>query len=188
MDPLSITASAVAIVGLIDAIVSTCRSYISSFQDAPSDLRAILVKVSSLKGTIETLEFLVNQSADGHHSRTIQDLAKPDGPISSCHQALEQLEGLFPRPTIGSKGSSTGDKRRLTGLSLERLAWPFHKQRAAKYLNQIAQCQEAISLSLATDTAQSVRRIEGRLTLLHEALERMYGWYSGPWILSMCAF
>lgn len=52
MDPLSITASVIAVIGLADRIISFCQGYIAKMKDAPSDLRAIMVKVNSLKSVV----------------------------------------------------------------------------------------------------------------------------------------
>ena len=124
MDPLSITASVVAILGLAEKIISSCRSYLSSIRDAPSDLRSILIEVSSLKSIVENLQFLVTHGADGDHSQIVQDLNSPDGPIHGCREALAKLEKVFPPTTVQG---STPTKRRATNISLAQLAWPFQE-------------------------------------------------------------
>jgi hypothetical protein len=170
MDPLSITASVIAILGLAEKIISSCRLYLSSIRDAPSDLRSILIEVSSLKSILDNLQFLATHGADGDHSQTTQDLNGPDGPIHGCWEALAKLENLFPPTTVPG---STVTKRRVTNISLAQLAWPFKKRHAAESLGQIRRHKSTITLSLTSDTAYNVIRINSRLTHLCEAFDRM---------------
>jgi hypothetical protein len=150
MDPLSIAAGVIAILGLAEKIISSCKSYLSSIRDAPSDLRSILIEVSSLKSILDNLQFLATHGADGDHSQTLQDLNGPDGPIHGCWEALAKLENLFPPTTVPG---STATKRRAINISLANLAWPFKKRHAAEFLGQIRLHKSTISLSLTSDTA-----------------------------------
>lgn len=168
MDALSITASIIAIVGLAGKVVSSCRSYLSAIRDAPSDLRTILIEVSSLKNLVENLEFLTTDGADRDLSRTLQNLNSPDGPIHGCRAALANLEKLFPPTTVRL---CRGAKRKVTDISLAQLAWPFKKRQAAELLDQIGRYKSTISLSLISDTAHNFSRINSRLTHLCETLD-----------------
>jgi hypothetical protein len=150
MDPLSITASIIAIVGLADKIISSCRSYLSTIRDAPSDLRSILIEVSSVKSVAENPEFPAIQGADGDLSRILQDLNGPDGPIHGCRAALMKLEKRFPPTTMRS---STDAKRKVTDISLAQLAWPFQRHHAVELLDQISRYRNVISLSMICDMA-----------------------------------
>jgi hypothetical protein len=149
MDPLSISASVIAILGLVEKITSSCRSYLSSVKDAPSDLRSILIEASSLKSILDNLQFLTTHGVDEDHSQTLQVLNGPDDPIHGCWEALAKLEKLPPPATVPG---STAAKRRATNVSLTQLAWPFKKCHAAEFLGQIRQHKSTITLSLTSDT------------------------------------
>jgi hypothetical protein len=58
MDPLSITASVIAIIQISTKIVSICADYIRYVKDAPSDLRKIMLEAAAAKGIFEALSLL----------------------------------------------------------------------------------------------------------------------------------
>ena len=60
MDGLSITASVVAFVQLADRIITLCKFYIESVKGASHSLRLILIEISSLRCTMESLRYLLS--------------------------------------------------------------------------------------------------------------------------------
>jgi len=148
MDPLSITASAIAILGLTEKIIAACKAYVLTVKDAPEDLRIILINLGGLKAVIETLDFLFQSGADPSLTQGVQGLVGPDGPLEGCKKALTELRDLLPAPVFRS-----GAKRRRTELSLAQLAWPFKEGKARKIINQIELYKSTISLGLTTNIA-----------------------------------
>lgn len=65
MDPLSITASVIAVIGLAGKIISLCQGYVNTMKGAPSDLRTIMVETGSLKSVVRSLEFLLSSWGPG---------------------------------------------------------------------------------------------------------------------------
>ena len=117
MDPLSITASAIAILGLTEKIIAACKAYVLSVKDAPEDLRIILINLGGLKAVIETLDFLFQSGADPSLTQGVQGLVGPDRPLEGCKRALTELQDLLPAPFF-----QTGAKRRRAEMSLAQLA------------------------------------------------------------------
>jgi len=144
MDPLSITASTIAIIQIADKIISVCKDYIRTVKDAPSDLRTILIEVGSVKCVIEVLQLLVSEETDGS-SDILKKLKRDDGPVAGCKEALTVLENQLPKPQEYSRGA----KRR----KIDALAWPFKEPRARKALEDIGRHKATISLALTTETA-----------------------------------
>jgi hypothetical protein len=58
METVAVVASIVAIIQISDQVINACKFYIQATSDTPSDLRAILVEVSTLKFVLETVHFL----------------------------------------------------------------------------------------------------------------------------------
>jgi hypothetical protein len=54
METVAVVASIVAIFRISDRVISACKFYMQATSDTPSDLRAILVEVSTLKTVLET--------------------------------------------------------------------------------------------------------------------------------------
>jgi hypothetical protein len=148
MDPLSITASVIAVIQLSEKIVRVCKTYVRSVRGAPNDLRLISIEVGSLKCVLEILELLVSSDETGDHSALLEKLKGSDGPLQGCKHALSQLEQLIPTPTDRQQDI----KRRKIVSSLTNLAWPLKETSARKLLDEIGRHKATITLFLTTDT------------------------------------
>lgn len=143
MDPLSVTASILTIIGLADKIISACKGYISAVREAPNDLSSILIEVGSVKCVLEVLEMRSDNILIGNKLRG------PDGPFEGTKQALLAFERLLP---VTVDGYLDGKRRKLS-TSYATLAWPFKEGKAQKLLGDIARHKATISLALTTHTA-----------------------------------
>jgi hypothetical protein len=146
MDPLSAAASVIAVVQIADRIIDLCKAYITGVRDAPSDLRAILIEVGSVKCVLEVIELL---NPPGEADSGVEILEKLQGPLGECREALKSLEALFPSP---SDNPFRRKKKRLE-LSLTTLAWPFKREKALKLLEEIGRHKSTITLGLTTEAA-----------------------------------
>lgn len=153
MDPLSIFASVITVIGLADKIITLCQGYVASMKDAPSNLRTIMVETASLKSVVTSLEFFLSTWGIGNMLHIVRSLEGPEGPLEASRKALVALEKLFPS---AADHSATGAKRRAVTISYAKLAWPFKEEKARKILNDIARFKASISLALTTDTAYAI--------------------------------
>jgi hypothetical protein len=149
MDVLSAVSSVVAVVQIADRVISLCKTYITGVQDAPTDLRAILIEVGSVKCVLETLELLTSSKNEDNSLAILRKLEGHDGPLEGCREALKGLEALFPPQSQ----SPVQGKRQRVALSLASLAWPFKRDRGFKLLGEIGRHKATISLGLTTEAA-----------------------------------
>jgi hypothetical protein len=151
MDPLSAAASVIAVVQIADRIIDLCRAYITGVKDAPAELRAILIEVGSVKCVLEVIELLDTSGEAEIAFQGVKTLEKLQGPLEGCKEALNALEGLFPPQ---SESAATGKrKRKRLALSLTTLAWPFKREKALKFLEEIGRHKSTIALGLTTEAA-----------------------------------
>lgn len=146
MEPLSITASVVAIIQISTKIISTCSDYIRDVKDAPGDLQKIMFEVAAVKGIFEALSLLFPPKDDVNAAVPQHSFIFLCDSVDGCAQELEALEALFPK----SEDCSSKGKRRKYQLSLSSLAWPLKAHRAKKHLENISQYKATISLALST--------------------------------------
>jgi hypothetical protein len=151
MDPLSITASVIAIIQISTNIVSVCSDYIRDVKDAPNDLQKIMIEVATVKGIFEALSLLLPPTDDpGSVAPQQNDNERPYGflrdSVDGCARELTALEALFPK----ADNRSYYGKRRKYQPSLLSLAWPLKAHRAKKHLDDISQYKTTISLALTT--------------------------------------
>lgn len=93
-EAIAVVASIIAIIQISDRVISSCKFYIQAASDTPSELRAILVEISTLKSLLESLQFLETYA---HATPALwKQLSGQDGPIKECRRSITDLEKLFP--------------------------------------------------------------------------------------------
>lgn len=139
MDPLSVTASATALIGLANQVLTACLAYTAAVKDAPNDLCNILIEVGSVKCVLETLEVRQNLSP------ILQKLDIVHSPLEGCRRELDTLAQLLPSDVEDSR-------RRARGKSvLTKLTWPFKQGQARKVLENLGRHKGTFVLLLTTD-------------------------------------
>src|SRR5271170_7609968 len=104
MDPLSVTASIIAVLQL----GSTVLKYLGDVKDATRDCKSIIDEISSTRGILSALNETVGDATDSGEtwSATIRALGEPDGPLVMLKNTLQQLAGIFE-----GQASATGIKK-----------------------------------------------------------------------------
>lgn len=148
-ETLGVAASIIAIVQISKTIISACHFYIDAADGASSDLRAILIEVSALKGIAKGLQYLTQPNVTS--SALLDQLATVTGPIEGCKKNLGELEKLFPRPSAQSSSNGRRPKRRKLDAARAALAWPLKAGTAKKLLQEIMQYKTTINLALTTE-------------------------------------
>lgn len=141
MDPLSITASIIAVIQVAGQVAQVCKSYIDNVQDYPKELRIFFIEARSLEAVFEGLQSL--KEDDLQDASIIARLQGSDGPVASCRAVVEALSALIPPPTNGEESR----RRRLRG-TLEALAWPLKADKARKLLDELMRHKSTISLAI----------------------------------------
>lgn len=149
-ETVALLASIIAIVQISDRVISCCKFYIQGASETPSELRAILVEISTLKSVLESLQFLETCS---HAAPALwKQLSGQDGPIEECRRSIAQLEKLFPADELPVGGSRSRSFRKKVKLAHTSLAWPLKARRARELLQTIIQQKTMINLALTTES------------------------------------
>jgi len=123
MDPLSVTASIIAIIQLTSVIIG----YLNDVKDASKDRARCAIEVSNVSALLVTLRYRLDEASsnDGWYVE-VQALAAVNGPIDQYRSALEQLQSKLTSTTtsglkkIGSTLSpGNSAKKRLPTYSRE---------------------------------------------------------------------
>jgi hypothetical protein len=153
MDPLSITASVIAVLQLSHKIISICHDYRSAATSSSWELQSVIEEVQSLRNVLETLADIARKAESAsptEESRlpTLKLLCEPGaGPLSRCLLVLEALEGKLAPP---SWGGPVGSKRRAL---IQALGWPLKEGDTKKTLESIARFKATLGLAVAADHA-----------------------------------
>jgi hypothetical protein len=149
-EAIALATSIIAIIEVVDRVIGLAKFYIEASKNTPSDIRVILVEISTIKTIGESLQYL---EAQGHIPPT---LAKQiDGVLKECRQNIAELENLLPSdsipPTSQVQTVSTSKRRKVQAV-LTVWAWPLKVTKAKSLLKKIAECKALLNLALATDS------------------------------------
>ena len=140
--------SVIAIIQITDRIVGLCKFYIETVKDVASDLRLMLLEVSTLKTIFESLDFLMAHNCGV--STAVSTLSGKDGAIEGCRRSITELEKLFPSDRKQTAGQNTSKKQRVKA-TWAALAWPLKENKARKLLDEIMRNKTTITLAITTD-------------------------------------
>ncbi|KAG8531308.1 uncharacterized protein KY384_002936 [Bacidia gigantensis] len=163
---LAIGPAIIAVVQIADRIVSLCKHYIQTVQDAPSDLKIIFVEISALKTILADLEFL--KSCDNEPESSKDSHSRVDQPVKECLRLVKELEQLFPSGAVQTLDQ--GSKKRKLKARLTELAWPLKETKARRLLEGIRPLKETLNLELTSQSRQDIREIKAEVLKANEIL------------------
>ena len=112
MDPLSVSASIIALLQLSGTIIK----YLSDVRDAPTRFQQLRREISSLLPILIAIQEQADSTPqDNLSSSSLQSLKVPNGPFDLLHTALNQIE---------SKLAPVEGWRKLG----KKIKWPFQKE------------------------------------------------------------
>jgi hypothetical protein len=158
MDPLSVSASIIAVLQASNAIVSVCYNFKAAMRKTPWSLSRIIDEVKDIRRILETLELLseegeysseTDEETEGKKRRPIFNLlCKPEtGPLDSCLRELRFLEKKINN-LGGNKTSVTK-----TEALIQALKWHLSDRDARTSLARLQQCKNTLNLAITADEA-----------------------------------
>lgn len=136
-DPLSITASVIAVLQLTQQVIQ----YVVDAKNASDDRNRILTEITSAHSFLFLLKDKAEKSAtqwDNTLYETMRALDGPNGPLEQFKDALERLASkLRPRQGLKKLGKA--------------LSWPFEKSEIKGILDTIERQKSLFSLALQND-------------------------------------
>lgn len=136
MDPLSVTASIIAIVQLTGVIIG----FLQDLKGTSKDRTQCATEISNVSNLLVKIMCRLNEgsSNEGWYME-VQDLAAANGPIEQYRSALEQLKSKFTSTdSSGSKISSA-------------LSWKFSKEEVANILTRIERLKSLTQIAIQMD-------------------------------------
>jgi hypothetical protein len=151
MDPLSVTASVIAVLQAAQTVVSVCYDFRAAINDTPWALTRITSSINDLRLILRRLEEVANESElksdETNLARltTLEALCKDGGAISNCFEELKTLEKkLLPRSWAGKEGS----KRRAL---IQSIGWQFKGGDAEETLRRLEGYKSTLNLAITMD-------------------------------------
>lgn len=156
MDPLSITASAIAILQVTTQITTTARGFYKDARNAPREIRELLEELKSFSAVLESLKTINEKSKEASVNNVgiaraggsslcasdrlpaISNMLRPDAPLSTCHSEMLQFQ---------KKLTKNGSKIK------KALKWPFQKAETYAVIGRLRNLQSVLDTAIATDNA-----------------------------------
>ncbi len=149
MDPLSITASVIAILQLSNTVYRAAREYYTGVKDAPKEIKRLLDELeafndilSSLRDTATKAErngkdkALQGTSHEGTFLPSVTKLLEPDAALRLCFAEMQQ----FMKRVTTQKSSMK-----------KALKWPFQKEEVYQTIGRLKKLQTLLEFAIATD-------------------------------------
>ena len=137
MDPLSVTASVIAILQLTNSVLG----YLNDVKNAPKECRQCTIEASNLQSLLTNLRYRLEQAQaqpEDPWYTAVRALNVENGPLDQYKQALEQLR---------TKVDVSDGIKKLK----KRLIWKFSKAEVEEILGRIERLKHLISLALGGD-------------------------------------
>ena len=149
VDPLSISASIVALLQL----TSSVTAYLRDVKDASKDCNKLFVEISFTRGILDTLKDTIASVADSDSSSwttTLQTIVDPGGPLETLQSLMLELE---------VKLEKTASARGVKGLA-RRVVWPFTSKETVEKIKLVERQKILLTLALQNDHLLLSREIK----------------------------
>jgi hypothetical protein len=135
MDPLSVTASIIAVLQLSGKVLG----YLNDVKDASKDRAKCAVEASNVHSLLINLRFRLEEgSTDAPWYTAVRALGVENGPLDQFKQALEALQTTM---TDGGRIQQAG----------KALVWKFRKEEIASILVRIERLKGLVGIALQMD-------------------------------------
>jgi hypothetical protein len=193
MDPLSITASLIAVLQVSGTVISALYEYRNGVRSASTDAARIITELNSLRSILESLlqaveteaapktSFSDSNSSGGSRLGNFQALTLPNGELERCQADLEAVSVKL--------GVDNGAP--LQGWKKARMAlvWPFKEKDVEKLLQSVQKAKSTMQLALAADQTAMTLEIHEKVShltdhfatsSLDQRRQSIRGWLAAP--------
>ena len=153
MDPISLTASAIAILQLTQGLAKVTRNVYKDIKNAPKEVTELLDEFANFCTVLESLTTVIEEAESDERfevarnglygipqnaSRlpTIQEITKANGPLATCHGEMVVLRGKLDENASKTKRS---------------FQWPFEKRETTALTGRLRNLKSVLDTAIATD-------------------------------------
>ncbi|MCJ1404118.1 hypothetical protein MMC11_007343 [Xylographa trunciseda] len=152
MDPLSGTASVIAVLQLASSVLSACYRYQDKVRHAKKDILYLADELESLRNVLKSLKKIEDDEDEGSkHRETVK--ASTAKTLDQCYRKLAVLDEKLSL------------KDGLRGIG-QILNWPLKADDVSKIHGDLERFKGTLTLALATDLTTTVSSIDDNLGIL----------------------
>lgn len=157
-DPLSITASIIAVIQLTGTVAHLCYQYGNAVKGAGKDAARIANEVEDLRGVLRQLLSIAHEEEEAgtHRLLALGELTQPEGSLKKCYNDLDVLRtSLEPKTGFAQVKTS--------------LVWPFKAGEVKIVLTGLERLKSTLQLAIVADSTKAIFRVE-------DSMGRVEGW------------
>ncbi|KAI5777248.1 hypothetical protein EDC01DRAFT_410401 [Geopyxis carbonaria] len=168
MDPLSISASVVGLLGITAKMANFLQGFISATVDAPDSMRGVLSEAESMRAIFEQLQWFLAARIQTQKDRTSMILVDHlvtalTGCVMTFDRLQCELESFFDQ--------QNGDKSIGNRLLWDRLRWATKETTIKKHVTDLQKHKSTLSLMLTILQSHSTVEAESCLVRLCDTVE-----------------
>ncbi|KAL8749605.1 MAG: hypothetical protein Q9199_007582 [Rusavskia elegans] len=156
MEPLSVTASVIAVLQAAEAVISVCYNYRSASVGSSWEVSRTLEGTRNLRNVLRILEGIADKAETGakRENSDLPALAQLCDPkTGSLVQCLETLSSLEKQLTPPSWSGPDGSKR---SNLVQALSWPLKKAETERTLEKIEYFKSTLNLAVSLDQTSMI--------------------------------
>ncbi|KAI9699636.1 MAG: hypothetical protein M1836_002670 [Candelina mexicana] len=155
MDPLSITASVIAVVTLTAKVTKALRK-LRGLREADDLLLALINEITTLRTSARQIEAVLSDHRDSLSAEQLACSEQLERLLGAAKAKLEELDIVIHYQLLRAADNNGNEK-------LSRAAWFRHRNHVQRLQQELQRLQQNIGTLVATLTMSNTRRIEYRM-------------------------
>jgi hypothetical protein len=179
MDPLSVTASVIAVLQAANSIISVCYDFRAAIKDHPWAMTRITNSINELRTILGRLEQVANESelklddtSCTRHS-ALEALCQDGGAIRNCYDDLRTLEQKIGS---GSWAGNEGSRRR---AFIQSIGWQFKGKEAEDMLKRLDGYKTTLNLAITMDQAALMKAMSKTMQDVEKNTRSLFKQFQG---------
>ena len=168
MDPVSATASVIAIYQLASTVSGLCFRYSQGVRQADRDADLVIHEINIFQRYLQSLKgILANENLANYGTDRLRSLEEiivgESAALNLCRQDLEDIQTKLVKAQSGGRFKET----------VRKLSWPLKKEELYKKLNTLKKFAEAVDRAINVDNNEIIRGIDSRTQQIQRSLKFM---------------
>lgn len=172
MDPLSLTASIIAVATLAEGVVTKLYKYVKAVKDCEDEVQKLKVQADVLSGVLERLARLAEEEeeneedTEGENGERRQTTTALPGFIPACQSTLKEIELVLisferkgARVPADRSRRSNPKQSLFSRLSKSDLKWPFSKPKTLEIIDNLERHKSTCILALGAQELSGIREV-----------------------------
>ena len=145
MDPLSVSASIVSLIGAADTVVRRLYKFQKAARGAERQISALSFEVTNLYGVLSSLHLTATRFESEVFELTIKERSMQIDHIHACYNTLDSIRSLLAEDDPSTANGNLDSFKR-------RLHWPLSESKTKEFIDQLGRHRQTLALALSADT------------------------------------